>query len=437
MQQNKISENQLVVDLTDPELYTEVYWKIQKTTKRFVVNYGGAGSSKSVSQHQNELMNLLDADYDILMIRKHASDIRDSSYKLLQNLAKDYGLYHLFEWRFSNAVREIENKITGHKIMFRGIDDPEKVKSIVGIKRIVVEEASELNFPDHLELNRRARGIEGIQIVYILNPVSENHWIKAKLIDGIAYEGRVETIVSTYKDNHFLTQDDIRELLALKDIDENQYNIYVLAQWGVDDKNSKFAYAFNQAEHVVEDIDVNPNEYVYLSFDFNVNPICCSVVQFYDGIISVVECIKLNDSDIYALCDVIRASYPGCMFVVTGDASGKSRSAMVKDGLNYYLIIKQELGLIDSQFKVPTVNPKLVENRVLVNAAFKTIPIEMSENKAKALIDDCKYCEVDENNRLIKDRSSKHAEADALDTWRYYLNVAHSNILRNKFLKPE
>ena len=406
MQQNKISDDKLTIDFTDPELYTEVFWKIQATTKRFVVNYGGAGSSKSVSQHQNELINIVDADYDILFIRKHASDIKDSSYKLLQNLAKEYGIYHLFNWRFSNSVREIENKLTGHKIMFRGIDDPEKVKSIVGIKRIVVEEASELNFPDHLELNRRARGIEGIQIVYILNPVSENHWLKSKLIDGDAYAGRVETIVSTYKDNPFLTEDDITELLALKDIDENQYNIYVLAQWGVDDKNSKFAYAFEQNLHVVKDIEVDKSQYVHLSFDFNVNPICCSVIQNYDNIISVIECIKLGDSDIYKLCDVIKASYPGCMFVVTGDASGTSRSAMVRDGLNYYNIIKQELKLLKSQFKVPKTNPKLVDNRVLVNAVFKTMEVEMSENKAKALIDDCKYCEVDENNRLIKDRST-------------------------------
>ena len=61
--------DKLTIDLTDPELYTEVFWKIQATTKRFVVNYGGAGSSKSVSQHQNELINILDAEYDILFIR--------------------------------------------------------------------------------------------------------------------------------------------------------------------------------------------------------------------------------------------------------------------------------------------------------------------------------------------------------------------------------
>ena len=98
---------QLTVDLSDKELYTNVFWKLQDAKKRFVVSYGGAGSSKSVSQHQNELINLLTADYDILFIRKNASDIRDSCYALLKQIAIDWGIFHLFKWRYSSAVREL------------------------------------------------------------------------------------------------------------------------------------------------------------------------------------------------------------------------------------------------------------------------------------------------------------------------------------------
>lgn len=424
------------IDLTDPALFTGVFWKIQQCKKRFIVNYGGAGSSKSVSQHQNELINLLDADYDILFIRKSASDIKDSSFALLKNLAREWGIYHLFKWRYSNAVREIENKVTGHRILFRGIDDPEKVKSIVGIKRIIYEEASQGHFEDFLELNRRARGVEDIQLIFILNPVSENHWIKTQLIDNPAYSDRTDVIISTYKDNQFMTKDDIRELEALKDIDENEYRIYVLGEWGVDNKNNKFAYAFNDREHIVDDIDVDVSQYIYLSFDFNVNPICCTVVQHYDEIMSVIECIKLNDSNIYALCDRIKSNYPQGMFIVTGDATGKSRSAMVKDGLNYYNIIKQELSLLSTQFKVPTVNPRIEENRVLVNAVLNTMTVEISKDKASGLIYDLRYCEVDENNKLVKDnRADQKQQADALDTFRYYLNTFHKKLITNKYHK--
>jgi len=424
------------IDVSDKRLYTDVFKKIIKAKTRFVVNYGGAGSSKSVSQHQYELINIFDAQHNTLFIRKHASDLKDSCYALMQDIAKEWQVNDLFIWRFSNAVREMENKHTGAKVLFRGIDDPEKVKSIVGIKRIIVEEASELNFEDFLELNRRARGIEDIQIILILNPVSSNHWIKTKLIDNPAYNDRLTTIRSTYKDNPFLTESDIRELEALKTINENQYRIYVLGEWGIDDKNNKFAYAFERNKHVSEDINYNPNEYIYLSFDFNVDPITCVVVQYYEDVIDVVECIKLDNSDIYALCSRIKSSYPQGIFIVTGDATGQNRSAMVKDKLNYYLIIKQELGLLDSQFKVPKQNPRIEENRVLVNAVLSTMTVQVSEHKAEELIYDLTYVEVDENNKLVKDnRADKKQQADALDCFRYYCNTFHRNILVNKYLK--
>ena len=130
---------QLTIDLSNPELYTDVFWNIQDALRRFVVNYGGAGSSKSVSQHQNEVINILNANYDILFVRKHASDIEDSCFKLLKNIIHEWELSHLFKFRYSSTSRDITNVLTGHRIMFRGIDDPEKVKSIVGIKRIIVE----------------------------------------------------------------------------------------------------------------------------------------------------------------------------------------------------------------------------------------------------------------------------------------------------------
>ena len=411
------------VDFNDPSMFTDVYWKIQDATKRFVVSYGGAGSSKSYSHHQHELMNLLDADYDILVLRKHGSDIYDSCFALFIQIAESWGVKHLFKWNFSNAKREIVNITSGHRIIFRGIDDPEKVKSIVGIKRILYEEASQGTFDDFLELNRRARGIEGIQFTFLLNPVSENNWVKRQLIDSGKYDDKLDVIISTYKDNPFMTDDDIDELERLKLIDENQYRIYVLAEWGVDDKSGKFAYAFERDKHVGW-CEHDPDIMTILSFDFNVNPITCVVVQQTPTHDNFVECIKLNDSNIYALCDVIRAKYPHAVFMVTGDASGTNNSALTKDKINYYTIIKEQLNLGDGQFKVPSVNPPLVENRVLVNAYLNNAPCIINEDSNDGLIYDLLYVEVDENNKIKKDvRTDKKQQADALDCFRYYINT--------------
>ena len=161
-----------------------------------------------------------------------------------------------------------------------------------------------------------------------------------------------------------------------------------------------------------------------LSFDFNVNPITCVVIQQTPTHDNFVECIKLNDSNIYALCDVIRAKYPHAVFMVTGDASGTNNSALTKDKINYYTIIKEQLNLGDGQFKVPSVNPPLVENRVLVNAYLNNAPCIINEDSNDGLIYDLLYVEVDENNKIKKDvRTDKKQQADAMDCFRYYVNT--------------
>jgi len=412
------------------KLFTNVFKKIQKANTRIVVSYGGAGSSKSVSQHQLELINLLTADYDILFIRKYSTDIHDSCYTLLKKIAQDWGITHLFTWTFSNAKRQILNTRTGHRILFKGIDDAEKLKSIVGIKRIVFEEASQGIFPDFLELMRRMRGMPDIQLILILNPISENHWIKTKIIDSGAYEDVLTIIKSTYRDNQFLLPEDIKELERLKDIDENQYRIYVEAEWGIEDKSGKFCYAYSKQKHSVK--TYLDNSYpIWLSFDFNRDPITCGIIQDYDNKIRVIEAIKLHDSNIYALCEFIRAKYPNALFMVTGDATGRNSSALVQDALNYYTVIQQELSLNDGQLVVPSINPKIIENKVLVNALLQNYPVEIDPVNASALHYDMTYVEVGEDKKIKKDsRSDEKQQADSLDWFRYYCNTQHGDFLR-------
>ena len=85
--------------------------------------------------------------------------------------------------------------------------------------------------------------------VDILTVVEELN--KKQLVDaGGAYTERTTLIKANYQLNRFLTKDDINELENIKKIDENQYRIYVLGEWGIEDKTKKFAYAFSPEKHV-------------------------------------------------------------------------------------------------------------------------------------------------------------------------------------------
>lgn len=215
---------------------------------------------------------------------------------------------------------------------------------------------------------------------------------------------------------------------ARNQLDELTFECEYMAE-DVDIVNKPFCYAFEEKKHVGE-CEYSNNHELYLSFDFNKDPITCLAIQHYDGKIRVIKAFKLPMSDIYELCDQITAYYPNALFIVTGDGTGRNGSALVKDNINYYTVIRNKLQLNSQQIKVPSVNPRIEENRVLVNSMLQNYPIVIDKANAKDLIFDLKYVEVDENADIIKDRSTEQAKADLLDCFRYYLNTFHRGFLK-------
>jgi len=191
-----------------------------------------------------------------------------------------------------------------------------------------------------------------------------------------------------------------------------------------------WAYCFNYAKHVGPTA-LNKKHEVYLSFDFNRDPVSCSVFQFYNNTHYGIEQIKLQSSNIYALCDYIIANYGACMLLVTGDATGKASSALVKDNINYYTVIKSKLNLSMNQLRVPSINPTLIENRVLVNSILHNHNVILDPIKCKALIFDLEYAAVLPDGSLDKtDRKDPTKQLDACDCFRYYLNTFHKHLLK-------
>jgi hypothetical protein len=173
-------------------------------------------------------------------------------------------------------------------------------------------------------------------------------------------------------------------------------------------EEGRFAYAFSRAKHVGR-CSWNPEHNIYLSFDFNRNPICCSVIQWYNDTIHVVRCIKLKNSDIYKLLAEIIKFYPNALFIVTGDATGQNSTAMVQDELNYYKIIRQVLRLNDQQFKINSVNPRIESNQVLINSLLQNYKWVIDEENASAVIFDIEYVKMLPDGTIdivIEDRSN-------------------------------
>lgn len=158
-----------------------------------------------------------------------------------------------------------------------------------------------------------------------------------------------------------------------------------------------------------------------MSFDFNRNPITCSVWQHHAGIIQGIRVIKLKDATTYSLCDEILRLYPNAYFFVTGDASGDAKTTLSR--LSNFDIIKAALDLSRSQMQISASNPLLKDSKMLCNSILEKYPFVVDEENRKPLIDDLKNCKANPDGTIVKEnRKDPNQQADTLDTFRYYIH---------------
>lgn len=202
--------------------------------------YGGSSSGKSFFICQKIVLDNL-AGVNWLVCRNVGRTIRKSVYNEICKAISRMGLKEYFKVNASDMV--ITNKLNGKQILFTGLDDPEKVKSITPadgvLERVFVEEATEVKRQAILQLKKRLRGRSPKSkcIILAFNPILKTHFIYKDFFGGwqddkTVYEDRDLLIVkTTYKDNIFLTEDDRR--LLEDETDPYFYNVYTLGNWGV------------------------------------------------------------------------------------------------------------------------------------------------------------------------------------------------------------
>lgn len=413
------------ISIPHPErFFAPVYWELQKANTRFIINYGGTGSGKSFSAAQKEVLIAAQKPVNTLVIRKVGSTLRDSVIPSFKNRIREFDLWSIFTE--NKTEQNITCTQTGSIIKFRGLDDPEKMKSIEGINRILVEEASELEQEDFFELNRRVRGMPDIQITLCFNPIHEEHWLKKHFFDGKL--PRTTIIKSTYLANPFLTAEDREQIEWLKQYNYNQYRIYALGEWGITENNCPWLFAFDRDKHVKDNLPFLPTYPVYLSFDFNREPISCLAVQMSPSrgsSTSFVHFIKefSKNVQLQELCNQIKAAFPFSILYVTGDASGNSGDlGFSKRNETYYKMIQSYLDLSTHQMNLFTKNMEHNDSRNLCNTMMYNLPNVFISSECKVLINDCTIATVDEKTNkagmLKKDRDMY--KMDMFDAFRYF-----------------
>lgn len=255
---------------------------------------GSAGSSKSVHEALKTVYRVFFKNHNVLVVRKRYNSLKDSFYTELKKAIHTLKLSGYFKFTVAPLSIQCTN---GRVILFRGLDDVEKIKSIVPengiINHIVCEEATEIDEDDLNQLQFRSRGggdrldtdeisklrkgiatatteqhmrdiravfldavhvsdsgnIADKSITLMFNTISEDHWIPQRFIfkkgrpifelpvsedQPSIYDTKELYIMhSTHWDNQFLTIDDHMRYESYKFIDQYYYDVYARGLWGI------------------------------------------------------------------------------------------------------------------------------------------------------------------------------------------------------------
>lgn len=226
--------------------FNPIFRSFNQSRHRYRVAKGSAGSGKSVNVAQDYIIKLGDPRYkgaNLVVIRKVDATNRYSTYAELRGaIYRTYGDQWQRYWRVIQSPLELESKVTGNKVIFRGMKDDrerEKIKSI-NFERgkltwIWCEEATELTEQDIDVLDDRLRGILDnpnlfYQMTFTFNPVSAVHFIKRRYFDIVHPD--IFTHHSTYLDNRFIDEAYHRRMMLRKQMDPDGYRVYGLGEWG-------------------------------------------------------------------------------------------------------------------------------------------------------------------------------------------------------------
>lgn len=286
------------------------YLPILNERSRFLIVYGGAGSGKSHFIAQRCLIKLLEKSLcNLLVVRSVGNTNRDSTFALFKQIISKWSLSKYFKVNESDL--RIICTLNKNSIIFKGLDDSEKLKSVTFPKGeltdIWIEEASEVNESDFNQLNIRLRGGKSDkQIVISFNPIDVNHWLKKRFIDE--YKDDVSVIKTTYKDNAFIDDDYKRQLEAYKDTDPYYYQVYCLGEWGV------YGDTVFDSERVNTRIHTAPKPLKVGRFSYAVN-------------VNKITDIKLTE-DVSGFISIYEEPIKGVPYVIGGDTAG--------DGSDYF-----------------------------------------------------------------------------------------------------
>lgn len=408
-----------------PEAYEPFYFN----TTRFKVLYGGAGSAKSHSIGRKIITRITtEESHKFLVCRKVANTLRVSVFQLFQNLIYQHFDHNQFKINKSDmTITYLPNK---SQLLFMGLDNIEKLKSIEGITGIWVEEVSECEKGDIMELNRRLRGHTPYYKEFIVsfNPISHLHWLKAHFFDNPSMNAFI--MKTTYKDNPFIDDEYKKEIEDIKNYDIQQYNIYALGDWGV--LNTNIVYHKYDFKKHFTDLTTKDFGVLHIGMDFNVGGCACVVCGIRGDKVYILDFFAPYDTE--GIVTELMSRYNDKQLTLYPDASGRSESA---NASRSNITILEDA---DYNIDAPSKNPAVRDRINSVNRMFSLDKIFVNEKLDKVSFALQTQAYKDDGKPEKSDEHHGGSIDDINDAFGYFINRKFGltkiryNVIDNDFI---
>lgn len=271
-----------------------------------------------------------------------------------------------------------EHKIklnNGSEILFRDLDNPEKIKSL-NLHWIEIEECSQVGVGAVKQCLARLRGTvkptwdKNFKYRFFMhtNPQPNKGWIY-EYFAGEKKQPNWRLVIAPTSNNIYLPEHFIKELQ--NQYDEEYYKINVLGQFG-DYSSGLIVKGFTDLDNVCH-LGYNRFEPLYLTCDFNVDPMCWIIAHKDDENIYFINELIVENTCTQAVAEEFCRKYPNHkgQIIICGDASGDYRNAQSE--FTNYMIIKKVLENhgYTPQIKIRNFNPSIMSRIQAFNAKVK------------------------------------------------------------------
>jgi len=203
-----------------------------------------------------------------LIARKEGSQLRRSVWSEVKKAMERMNLDCYFDIQVS--LNQMVSKIGDGAIMFTGVDDENKLKSITApkgnaIDTVILEEADSFTEDDFEQLRIRCRGLTKFpkRAIVIFNPVSiaRLKWFYDRYFRANKWDDEKDMMFENeelfiqrvnYDMNTYLTPDDIEKMQKIEKDNPRKARVYCKGRFGASGKT-----VFDPNKYWVEDFDIN------------------------------------------------------------------------------------------------------------------------------------------------------------------------------------